>query len=871
MRWYQRLFRRARTERQLDAELRFHLERQIADYVATGMSPEEARRRARLEFGGLDQVKEECRDVGAARFVESLILDVRYGLRQLRRNPGFTAVAVLTLALGTGANTAIFSLIDAVLLKSLPVRDPQQLVLISQKPEQPLSYPLYSYLRDHNRSLSGIVAFHAFANWNVSTAGKTQLMTGQLVSGNYFRVLGINAAAGRLLSPQDDEVPGRNPVAVISFNLWSRRFGLGHGAIGKTISIYGQPFTIIGVTPPEFFGTQSGFMPDVTIPLMMQRAVLPIGSFLKTSSDAKWLYVMGRLRRGVSEQQARANLNVSFQQFMTARAGSHVAPGKRRELIEQGLELTSGSQGLNRLRRQFSYPLRILMAVVGLILLIACANLANLLLARASARQSEFAIRLAIGAGRFRLTRQLLTESLGLASLGAALGLAFAYYADAMLVNLLGIQVKVQSNPQVLGFCAVLCLLTAALFGLVPALQASRTDVTSALKRTRDGAGSRRLRQRLLAAQVSFSLLLLVGATLFVRSLRNLKDLDPGFNRKNVLLVPIDPVFSGYTGQRIAELYKELLAKVSAVSGVRSATLVTDLPVSGLSWFQGFVGTGSAIRPEQVAVNHVGASFFETFGIPILKGRDFNARDSEAAPKVIAISEAVARQFFQHEDPMGRATKLGTIIAVVKNVKYGSLRETAPLVIYRPWFQEPSSWGGITIAIRTSGRALRWAPFVRRAVHEVDPTLQILGVSTMVAKVNNSLRQEVLFAALTGVLGILALVLVSIGLYGSVAYAASRRVNEIGIRMALGARQANVLWLILQDAFRPVASGLAMGLLLGLAAAHWIASLLFGISPLDPLSLALSTLLIVVLALLAGFPPAWHASRIDPMVALRHE
>jgi predicted permease len=358
---------------------------------------------------------------------------------------------------------------------------------------------------------------------------------------------------------------------------------------------------------------------------------------------------------------------------------------------------------------------------------------------------------------------------------------------------------------------------------------------------------------------------------LFVRSLRNLKDLDSGFNRENVLLVPIDPVFSGYKGPRIAELYKELLSKVTAVPGVQSATLATDLPVGGLSWFQDFVGTGSAIRPEQVAINHVGADFFETLGIPIVKGRDFSAHDSESRPKVIAISEAVERQFFPHEDPVGRVTTLGTIIAVVKNVKYGSLRETAPLVIYQPLLQEPGSWGGTTIAIRTHGRALDWAPLARHAVHQVDPTLQILGVSTMVAKVNDSLRQEVLFAALTSVLGFLALVLVSIGLYGSVAYAASRRVNEIGIRMALGARQANVLWLIMQDAFRPVAPGLAMGLLLGMGAAHWIASLLFGISPIDFVSLALSTLVIAVVALLAAFPPAWHASRIDPMVALRHE
>jgi predicted permease len=368
-------------EQELDEELRYHLERLIDEEIAAGRTPEEARYLALRAIANIEQRKEECRDTHRVNFIDDLIRDLRYALRILAKTPSFTLVAVLSLALGMGANTATFSLIDAVLIESLPVRDPQRLVLISEKGSLPLSHPLYEYIREHNQPLSGVVAFHAFANWNVSITGETELMTGQLVSGDYFRVLGIHAAAGRLLSPDDDRVPGEHPVAVISYSLWRRRFGSDRGAIGKTIRIYDHPFTVVGVTPPEFFGTQAGFMPEVTIPLMMQRTVLPIGSLLGESSEARWLYVMGRLRPGILEQQARAGLNVNFQHFITARVGDRITPEKRRELTQEGLELTSGSQGLNQLRKRFSFPLRILMGVVGLILLIACTNLANLLLA----------------------------------------------------------------------------------------------------------------------------------------------------------------------------------------------------------------------------------------------------------------------------------------------------------------------------------------------------------------------------------------------------------------------------------------------------------------------------------------------------------
>jgi len=384
-------FRRRTVERELDEELRYHLERQLDKEIAGGRTPEDARYIALRAIANVEQRKEECRDARQVAFLDNSIRDLRYAIRTLRKTPGFTVVAVLSLALGIGANTAIFSLIDAVLFESLPVHEPHSLVLISERPSQPFSYPLYKYIRNGNQSLSGIAAFHAFANWSVRTTADAESMTGQLVSGNYFQLLGISPAAGRLLSPSDDQVPDGHAVAVISFSLWKRSFALNQNAIGKTIRIYGHPFTIVGVTPPEFFGTQAGLMPEVTIPLASQRSVLPIGSFLEDSSDTRWLYVIGRLRPGISEPQAKVSLNVLFQQFLAAHAGPRITPEKRQALNQQSLDLASGSQGLNQLRKRFSFPLRILMGVVAILLLIACANLANLLLARASARQREIA------------------------------------------------------------------------------------------------------------------------------------------------------------------------------------------------------------------------------------------------------------------------------------------------------------------------------------------------------------------------------------------------------------------------------------------------------------------------------------------------
>ena len=873
MSWISRLlgsFRKNKLEEQLDEELRFHIEMRTQAFVASGMSPEEARRRAQRLFGNWLLLKESTCEMDTFGWIHTLWQDLRYATRAFLRTPVFTTVAIVSLGLGIGANTAIFSLIDAVLLESLPVRNPRQLVLVWEKPSAPLTYPLYKRIRDQSQVFSGVVAFHAFSEWNVATKGETELITGQLVSGNYFPVLGINPAAGRLLSSEDDRIPGGHPVAVISYGFWKRRFALDPSAIGKGIDLFGHPFTIVGVTPPEFFGTQSGKLPEITIPLMMQRSVIPNGSFLE-GSEVNWLYVMGRLKPEISEEQALASLNLLFHQFVMAEAGPRITAEQERELAQKSLELASGSQRLNQLRKQFSFPLRILMSVVGLVLLIACANVANLLLARASTRQREIAVRLAIGAGRWRLVRQLLTESLLLAFAGGALGFSLAYWADAVLVRFLTVELNVRPNFQILGFAAAACFISGIVFGLAPALRATRADLTSALKQGSGVFGPKRLDRLLVTAQVALSLLLLLGATLLVRSLQNLRHLDAGFNRNSVLLVSIDPTFTGYEGHRAAEFYKELLTQMEAIPSVRSATVATDVPLGGLSWFENITIPGSTARPELVSVDHVGARFFETFGIPILAGRDFGPQDNETAPKVIVINETLASYYFPRDNPVGKPTDLGTIVALVKDSKFESLRAKARPMAYRPFLQEPQSWQGKMLAIRTAGAPLQIAPLVRRAIWKIDSKVPVFGITSMAQQVDDSLRQERLFATLTSMFGLLGLLLVSIGLYGIVGYAVARRVNEIGLRMALGAKPANVLWLVMRESLRLVVAGVLIGVPMALASARWISALLFGLIPLDPSSLALSIVILLVFSAIAGYIPARKASGVDPMVALRYE
>ncbi|HEV3276676.1 MAG TPA: ABC transporter permease [Terriglobia bacterium] len=921
---------RSAQENELNDELRFHLEMKIDQNIAAGMSPDEARYAARRAFGNAGLKREEARTMWGWNWLEHLGQDLRYGLRAMRQSPGFTAVAVLSLALGIGANTAIFSLVDAVLLKTLPVQDPQRLVALSWAskgwPEGVLnglsgsmypdgagrnvspsfSYPLYEQLRSQNHVFSNVLAMSGNSSeLNVGYRGEPGRANGQLVSGTFFDTLGVLPALGRSLSPDDDRADS-SPAAVISYGYWDRRFGRDPAIVGKTITLNSVPFTVIGVCPQEFFGVQPGKAVEVWVPLHQQPRVEPRwspradpGNAASTARSSLfearkrwWVVMVARLRPGVSEQQARAEAEVILQQSIA----SDVKAGTKPETLPH-IQVTAGSKGLDDLRRQFSKPLAILMAVVGLVLLIACANVANLLLARGTSRQKEMAVRLAIGARRSRLIRQLLTETVLLAALGGLVGLVLAFWSTDLLVAFMSsgsdpVHLTVTPDPWVLGFTAAVSILTGILFGLSPALRSTRLDLTPALKESSrepamsSGRRARRLGigRTLVVAQVSLSLLLLVGAGLFVRTLTNLEGVNAGFNERNLLLFGINPTQDGYKGQRLAEFYQELLRRVAAQPGTRSvsmsgATLIGGGFSSMSTFVQGYPPSqGDKDGGVSAYNNDVGPNFFETLGIPLVLGRTINDRDTSAAPKVVVVNQEFARQFLGGS-PVGR--RLGfdgkkssgdyEIVGVVAGAKYDDLRRDVPPTVYMASLQDPDGLGTMHFEVRTAGDPNQMIPAIRRVAQDMDSNLALFDVRSQVGQIGETLFQERLFARLTGFFGVLALLLGCIGVYGVMAFAVTRRTREIGIRMALGASRREILDMVLRETLLLVAIGIALGVLAALEASRLIASLLFGLKPNDPLTIAGAALLMVAAAVFAGYVPARRASRVDPMVALRYE
>jgi len=730
------LFRKDRADRELDAELRFHLEKQIETNIAAGMPPAEARTAALRIFGGVEHVKEECREARGVALVETLMQDVRYGLRMMRRSPGFTAVAVVSLALGIGANTAIFSLINAVMLKMLPVKNPEQLVVMNWtarqwpdighdgstwgKPPGPvsgssLSYPAFQQLRTQNRVLSDLFGFADLEQTNVNVGSHAEIANGQLVSDNYFSGLGVQAIAGRTFTVTDD-LPGAEPVAVISFRYWDRRFGMDPAAVGKAIAVNGMPFVIAGVTPREFFGLSPGDYPDIWVPISMQPRVAPQWGgkekSLLLNPGEWWVEPWCRLKPGVSRQQASAALSVILRQTMMAGLSSPPPPEKI-----AWVELRLGGKGLDSLRSDFSQPLLILMWVVGLVLLIACANVANLQLARSTARRKETAVRMALGAGRLRLIRQLLTESILLATLGGALGLALAFRGGELLLLLVSsserpVALDVRPDAHILVFCTALSLVTGILFGLAPAVRATRLDVSPVLK-AGTGGGSDRPRwllgKALVAAQVGMSLLLLIGASMFVRSLQKLNSIDVGFNRENLLLFGVDGSLSGYKDERAGNLYQRIQEGIQALPGIRSVSLSRHGLIGDGSSQSGIDIPGYEKRPGEVLLawsNSVGPGFFETMGIPIVLGRGLTIRDNETAPKVAVINEVLARRYFPNQSPIGKRfiwhEKDVEVVGVAANAKYYDLRQENPPTIYEPYLQYVEGLGRMVFAVRTA-------------------------------------------------------------------------------------------------------------------------------------------------------------------------
>jgi predicted permease len=847
---------------------------------------------------------------------ETLGQDLRFAARMLIKSRAVTAVAVLSLALGLGGVTALFSLIDAVMLRRLPVvSDPGALVTYELAPGHNngrFSYPMVDYARRRNRSLTDLIAFTRDTQLVVRTAdaaeaggrggeAPAEAATGQLVTGNFFSGLGVQAAVGRLLTPDDDRVPGGHPVAVISYACWQRRFGGAPGAVGRVVTVNGAPFTVVGVAPRGFFGVLVGVAPDFYLPVMMQRDIRYHNNASingQADNEKPWvlqshiafLQLIGRLRPGVAPSQARAEMDVLFHQFAEATLTSADDKDSLIEVRKARVTLLPADRGLSQLRGDFAQPLAILMCAAALVLLIACANIANLLLARATGRRREIAVRLSVGAARGRLVRQLLTESVLLAAAGGACGVLVAFWGRHLLLGLVRIgaddlPLDAGLDLRMLAFTAGASLCTALLFGLVPALQATRVDLGADLKeggRTLQGAGSGRSRlplgRILVIAQVGLSLLLLIGAGLFLRSLGNLDSLNTGFSRDHLMLVRLNTRVMGLSDGQLANLYQRIIDRVTALPGVRSASLSLYGLVSGSSRTSSALVAGfTAPRgdDDEVQELQVTPRYFETVGMRLLEGRELGPQDRDGAAKVAVINETMARYFFPGQSAVGHRFGFDKkpdeieIVGVVRDAKVNSLKEAAPRMAFRPVAQAMDALSDLEV--RSTGSSGALSAELRSALHEVDPNLPVTRMATVEEQIGRSLVGEQAVARLTSVFGILALTLAGIGLYGVMAFGVARRTNEIGLRMALGAHRATIVGLVFREAMVLTLVGIAIGLPAALAAAPLAKSQLFGLNAGDPPTLAVAAVVMLAVAAFTGLLPAQRAASVDPMIALRAE
>jgi predicted permease len=830
--------------------------------------------------------------------METLRQNLMYAFRTLRRNPGFAAVVILTLGLGIGANTAIFTVLDQILLRALPVQKPAELVMLDgpgafrgrTQGEHVFSYPMYQDLRDRNEALAGLLA-RMSASVTLTHKGLAERAESEIVSGNYFDVLGVRPAVGRLLSAEDDRVRGAHPVVVLSHGFWKRRFAADPSILNQVLHVNGVPMTVVGVAPPGFVGTDVTGAPDLFAPLMMKAQVTPNWDDLD-NRRSRFLQVVGRLKPGVSPEQARASLNVLYAQILQTEveeAATNVPPPFRERFLARKLEVLPGMRGHSDLREQFSTPLLVLMGMVGLVLLIACANVANLLLARAAYRQKEIAVRLALGAGRNRIVGQLVVESLVLSLLGGIAGLLLALWTSDVLVRALPFESAARAlstgpDLRVVAFTFAVALATGLFFGLVPAWQSSRPALTSTLKNestsVTSGHPKARLRKGLVVAQVAFSLLLLIGAGLFTRSLANLRRLDPGFRADQVLTFAMDASLNGYSQERIRSLVQSLQERLASLPSARQAAFSENGMVTGADWSRtiklpGYTPQeGENMNPN---INRVGPGFFSALGMPLVAGREFTDRDAAGAPPVAVINETMARKHFPGRMPIGERfffageeTGPIEIVGVVKDGKDVTLREETKRFVYTPYAQG-DELGYATFYVRAAGDAGALADSARAAVRQIDSNLPLFNVKTMRTQVDESLFTERAVALLSACFGILATLLAAVGLYGVMAYTVGQRTREFGIRVALGAERGRILWLVLREVAVLAAIGIALGLPSAMGLARLAQSQLYGLSPADPATLAGAVLVLACAAACAGLIPARRATRVEPMVALRYE
>jgi macrolide transport system ATP-binding/permease protein len=899
----------ARRSEALREEMELHLAEKAAELQADGMTAERARAEARRRFGNIGLKHEESREIWMTRFFSELGQDIHYGCRTMAANKAFSALAVLSLALGIGANTAIFSLMESILLRSLPVPDPGSLVVLNWHSRPPkdgdkesvhvmhglqgmfwpgdkgalvtgiFPYPAFETLREGNPVFSTLFGYCNGRNRTLAVRGQAMSAETEYVTGEYFRGLAVSPAAGRLIDSADDR-PGAAPVAVISFATSENRFGGPPSAIGQSIFVDNVPFTVIGVAPPEFFGVDPAAAPDLYLPLHTNLLVDgPRAAHLYPDGNFYWFEMMGRLRPGVSMAQAQAALAPRFHQWVATTASTD---GERAKL--PALVLNPGAAGLSSLRRQYSKPLFVLLMMVGLILAIACANIANLLLARAAARRREMAVRLSLGAGRFRVVRQLLTESVMLASLGGALGVVFAIWGMRTLTVLLAggpraLTLHPELNWSVLGVTAALSVACGLLFGLAPAIQSTRPDVMPALKDGRGGGPRRRAQHVLVVAQIAVSFLILVAAGLFVRTLNKLHSVQLGYSRENILLFTVNARQAGHRDPEIVTFYEDLRKRLESIPGVSSATFShSSLINAGLA--------GSAISGEMkigaVTIDDAGAlaagpHFLTTMQIPILAGREIDERDQPGSTPVAVISEELARTYFGNENPLGRRITLVDekrdleIVGVSANLRYGGLKneEESSMTMFVAASQIPPD--RMTYALHTAGDPLRYVKSVHEIVREADSRIPVTNVATQAAEIDQTISREIMFAKLCTGFAVLALLMACVGLYGTMSYNVARQVGEIGIRMALGAQRGAVVGMVLRHVLLLAAVGLAISVPAALIASQLIKSFLFETQPNDPGTLALAAVVLVGAAILAGYAPARRASRIDPLTALRHE